>query len=710
MDLNEIAAVLVIMEEADREELARMVNALRLLEQKTDCPDEAKKLIMQAVGMTQSLLGLQENEPSYKDTFTQTMKALGVIVNQLLEKYSIGDQRQESVTPASLCSQTVPAREEEEAGERSEAEIDKEILVEFITESLDHLENVEAQLLALESNPQDQDPLNSAFRAFHSIKGTAFFLELKNIEKLAHNAEMLLDRARKKEIEMKGAFADLALNSADMLSVMIKALKEYEGGPVPSAPSGFGRLLDLLAHPDKAGAGEALEPAPVSSAKTTQASASAVPPDSQTKAVPPAVSAARKQNQAPEQAQAAGHSAREAADATVRVSTRRLDHLINMLGELVITHAMIAQHQDIAAEKDRALSRNVSQLGKITRNLQDVGMSMRMVPLKGTFQKMERVARDIARKSGKSIFFRMDGEETEIDRNMVEALNDPLVHMIRNAVDHGLESEAQRGPAGKPRQGSLLLRAYHATGNVVIEIKDDGRGLDREKIKAKAMEKNLISRGQELTDHDIYQLIFAPGFSTSDQVTTVSGRGVGMDVVKKNIESLRGRVDIQSTPGQGTQFTLQIPMTLAVIDGLLLNAGSQQYIVPTLNVKQALRPEEGQLSTVKQQGEMLMLRNTLLPVFRLHRLFHLPDAEEDPTRALLVVVEHDGKACALLVDSLLGQQQVVIKSLGRGFEHLQGISGAAILGDGRIRLILDIAGVIDMAWQEETPVAARVLV
>ncbi|RKY26816.1 MAG: chemotaxis protein CheA, partial [Planctomycetota bacterium] len=314
-----------------------------------------------------------------------------------------------------------------------------------------------------------------------------------------------------------------------------------------------------------------------------------------------------------------------------------------------------------------------------------------------TFQKMARLVRDLARKSGKAINFVTEGEDTEIDRNMVEAINDPLVHMMRNAVDHGIESREERMAAGKPETGTVTLRAYHAAGNVVIEIIDDGKGLDRDKILKKAIEKGIIEPGREPPDSEVFNLIMGAGFSTAEVVTDVSGRGVGMDVVRRNIESLRGKQEIASEKGKGTTFTVRLPLTLAIIDGMLLRVGRDIYIVSTASINQAFQPEEGAVSTVAQKGEMVMLRGELIPIVRLHRLFNVKEAHEDFNKSLLVVVESDNRRCALMIDEIIGQQQIVIKSLGKTFGNIRGISGGAILGDGHVGLILDVAGLLDLA-------------
>ncbi|MBU0754250.1 MAG: chemotaxis protein CheA, partial [Planctomycetes bacterium] len=385
-------------------------------------------------------------------------------------------------------------------------------------------------------------------------------------------------------------------------------------------------------------------------------------------------------------------------DETARVSTRRLDDLINMVGELVIANAMISQNSVILNDKDRSLQMNVAQISKIVRDLQDLSISMRMVPLKGVFQKMLRLVRDLARKSNKNVQFVIEGEDTEIDRTMVESLNDPLVHMIRNAMDHGIESREVRRDAGKPEKGTLRLRAYHAAGNVVIELEDDGKGLDLDKILAKAKKKGLVEPDKDLPDNEVFMLIFSAGLSTADKITDISGRGVGMDVVKKNIESMRGRVEVMSAKGEGSKFTIRIPLTLAIIDSMLVKVGNENFLIPTLNVSHVFRPEATAISSVQGKGEMFSHRGSFIPLYRLHEVFDVPEAKTEPTECIIiVVVDSDGEEYGLLLDELVGKQQVVIKSLNKGLGELDGISGAAILGDGKVGLILDINGVTQVA-------------
>jgi two-component system chemotaxis sensor kinase CheA len=326
-----------------------------------------------------------------------------------------------------------------------------------------------------------------------------------------------------------------------------------------------------------------------------------------------------------------------------------------------------------------------------------------MVPLKATVLKIARLVRDLARRRESMIHFISAGEDTEIDRNMVDLINDPLVHLVRNAVDHGIEPPEERERNGKPREGTLWLKAYHSGGNVIVEISDDGRGLDHNKIIQKAISKGLIQSGENMSESEVINLIFQPGFSTADKVTDVSGRGVGLDVVRKAVEALRGRVDVSSEPGKGCTFSICLPLTMAITDGMLVKVGSQRYILPTVNIDMSFRPDEQALSTIAGRGETVLFKNRVLPIFRLHRLFNIEGAVEDPTRGLLIIVGDGNQRCALLVDELVGQQQVVAKSLGNGIGKVQGISSGAILGDGRVGLILDPQEIATLARQTPHP-------
>lgn len=589
------------------------------------------------------------------------------------------------------------------------ADTDVDLLKEFVVECLDHISAAESSLLDLEVNPDGAELINTVFRAFHTIKGTSGFLGLDRIQKLAHLAESLLDRARNGQIKIRGGYADLALKSCDTLRTMIEALREAQPGQSLAIPSHLEDLLAELAAPESHGisdesqlqglrVGDILVGQGIASRETVEDVVQSKGNQKTGQALVESGVAAAQEVASALRTQKKLEGAD--ADSTIRVGTARLDSLINMVGELVIAQSMVAQDRTVAGAAD--LSRKVTHANKIVRELQDLGMSLRMVPLRATFQKMARLVRDLGRKSGKNVQFVSEGEDTEIDRSMVEVLGDPLVHMIRNSMDHGIESAEDRVKAGKAPAGTVTLRAYHAAGEVVIELRDDGRGLNKEKILAKALEKGLVVKGQEMTEGEIFALIFQPGFSTADKVTDISGRGVGMDVVRKGIDSLRGQIDVRSTPGQGTTFSLRLPLTMAISDSMLVRVGDHKYLLPTISVEHSFRPGAGQVFTVGGQGEMVQLRGQLLPMFRLHRLFSIPGAVDEPDKALLIVLEGHGQRCALMVDELLGQQQVVIKSLGSTFANVPGVAGGAILGDGRVGLILDPTGIVELSHRQNS--------
>ncbi|MHC4974974.1 MAG: Hpt domain-containing protein [Planctomycetota bacterium] len=417
---------------------------------------------------------------------------------------------------------------------------------------------------------------------------------------------------------------------------------------------------------------------------------------------PPARQATAEEQASTGMAIKQGKNAR--ANQTVKVNTARMDGLVDMVGELVIAHQMVVQDDTIQAVNEQRTQRNLTHVGKIIRDLQEVAMSLRMVTVKSTFQRMARLVRDLSSKSGKDIRFVMEGEDTELDRNVVEEIADPLVHMIRNACDHGLEPPDERNAAGKHDTGTLTLRAFHQSGSIVIEVEDDGRGLSREKILSKAVEKGLVPQDKdlsEISDYEVYNMIFLPGFSTADKITDVSGRGVGMDVVRRNIEALRGKAEIRSTPGRGSTFVMRLPLTMAIIDGMVVRVGSQRYVVPTLAIEQSYRPTADEIHTVVGRGEMARVRGSLLPIYRLNKVFGLSEGIDDLQEALLLVLEANDSRCSLVVDEILGQQQVVIKSLGHGIKSIRGVSGGAILGDGKVAPIVDVAGLVSEATKQE---------
>jgi len=582
--------------------------------------------------------------------------------------------------------------------------MDLDLYRSFVAEATEGLEQIEVKVLSLEESPDDKELLNAIFRTFHTLKGTSGFLSLEAVNHIAHHTENLLDKMRDSRLRANHQIVDFILDTVDLVKGLIGGILErIEAGKSPEIDvdlEAFSRKLAAVeSEPGATPAlGEVLvQKGLVSSedidAALAQQGSAEQPAKLGEILVHEGKATAKEVTQAlREQKQIAS----EAAARTVRVDTSKLDNLVDMVGELVITQSQVRQNPQLGGALDQKLTRDLSQLSRIISDLQRTAMSLRMVPIRQTFQKMIRLVRDLAKKSDKEVELVMQGDETEIDRNMVDEIYEPLVHMVRNAIDHGLERPEEREAAGKSRCGRVLLRAYHKGGSIIIEISEDGRGLHRERIVAKAIEKGLIDRGDHLDDHEVWNLIFAAGFSTAEKVSEVSGRGVGMDVVRRAVEKLHGKIDIQSTLGQGTIFSMRLPLTMAIIDGMVVKVGPERYIIPTAAVRESLRLERGAYFTVAGRGEMINIRGKLMPLIRLHQLFDVVPRYSDPYTSLIVVVENEGRQKCLMVDELLGKQELVIKSLGEALKSLKGVTGGAILGDGRVGLIMDVGGIFDL--------------
>ncbi len=411
--------------------------------------------------------------------------------------------------------------------------------------------------------------------------------------------------------------------------------------------------------------------------------------------------ALQKQKQQESSAQA-----KKADTASIRVDTAKIDKLINLVGELVITQSMLS---DLGVRFDMSqhhvLLERMAELERNTREIQERVMSIRMLPIGTAFSRFPRLVRDLSAKAGKKIQLVLSGEETELDKTVIESIGDPLTHLVRNSADHGLEPPEERLDNNKQEVGTIRLNAFHEGGSICITVEDDGRGLNRDRIVAKAVKQGLIGENEKLTDDQIWPLIFKPGFSTAEKITDVSGRGVGMDVVKRNIEGLGGTVTIKTVPGQGTTFTLKLPLTLAIIEGMTVRVGRETYIVPLLSILESIQPKEGTVKTVVEKGELINVRGTYLPVIRLYEVFGLKPEHTLSTKAILLILETEGERVAVMVDEILGQQQVVIKSMEQNFRKVEGIAGATILGDGTVGFILDVRGLLEIA-RRETLVAA----
>jgi len=614
---------------------------------------------------------------------------------------------------ASAPTKETPSVLAEEAPLNLNLADDADLLREFINESREHLDNIEQGVLVLEKQPSDAEMLNTVFRAFHTFKGGAGFLNLIPINRLAHVLESLLDLARQSKLTIDAQVIELILRGRDVLKQFLDEIEGQLSGsrPVTSITIPTAMLkAEVQEVIDAVNSGNGIAPA----AAATPAPVAAEPPASlldqiisQTSAAPEPASvepaakeAAPTENvvaAAPVAAQAAAANVAAQQGSMVKVDTAKLDGLLDLVGEMVIAQSLVGQDMSQFANLNPQFARNMAQLGRITKELQRVSMAMRMVPIRSVFQKMARVARDISTKQRKKVNFVTSGEDTELDRGVVEELNDPLLHMIRNSMDHGLETPDKRTAAGKDPVGTLQLKAYHQGGNIVVEIQDDGAGLNREKILKKAVERGLTMADKVHTDEEVFAFIFGAGFSTAEKITDLSGRGVGLDVVRRNIEKMRGRVDISSQQGKGTTFKINLPLTLAIIDGLIVKVGEERYIIPTLSVRESFRLRPEMLTRLQNRAEVVTVRGRVIPLLRLNELFGVKSSVKDAGESIVVVVQSGTDVRCLLVDGLLHKQEVVIKNLNDMMVHKNhSLAGAAILGDGQVGLILDVNALVNL--------------
>ncbi len=564
-----------------------------------------------------------------------------------------------------------------------------EMLERFVEEAVEQLEVVEESMLKLQEEPDNQETIQEAFRSLHSFKGNCGFSGYADLEKLAHKTETLMDNLKEGHIKADASTIQTMLHMVDVFNQAIADISK--GGPGSIQNSSV--LLDLL---------EDIIPAQT----TTKPAAPIVRPEIQQSE---ALFLLREKTELPVKEESSGQNkadipetsanrSRSIARQDIRVNLAKLDQLINLVGELVIAEAMVTRNPDLKGYEFENFERSSTHLNKIVRDLQDITLSVRMIPVSGVFRKMIRLVHDLSVKAHKKVNLELLGEETEIDKTVSELIADPLVHLVRNAIDHGLESPQERLAQGKDETGEVILEAKHEGGEIWISIKDDGRGLDRQKILNKAIEKGLLKDdGSHLEDSQVYDFIFHPGFSTADKVTDVSGRGVGMDVVKRNIEKIKGHIDIRSQPGFGTVIALRIPLTLAIIDGMLVRVGKARYTVPLLSIRESIQVEKDKITITMDGQELVKVREELVPIIRLHELHHIETDRRELVGGLVVIVEYRGESAALLIDEIIGEQQAVIKGLSNYVGSVKGLSGCTILGDGEISLILDIGGLVKKA-------------
>ncbi len=568
----------------------------------------------------------------------------------------------------------------------------------FFDEAQEHLESIEEKAMALGANAGDGETLNSIFRAAHSIKGGAGTFGFTQLTDATHEMETLFDGLRKGKGRADATTVRLLLDACDVFKGHIERLKAGDRGNDPAMDGVRAQLTGYRAPGTAADAA-----APASAPKESKATEESFFADREE--AKPAPYGLFEEKDAPVPAEKFGFFEPQAGEASteqtrrkgdassIRVSVEKIDRIVNLVGELVIAQAMLQQSSSQASgADDERLAHSLATLDRNTRDLQQAVMSIRMMPMEFVFSRFPRQVYDISTKLGKKVHLRTQGRETELDKELIELLVDPLTHVVRNAIDHGIESPEERVRAGKPETGTLGMRATHRGGSVIIEISDDGRGLDRERIIAKARELGMAA-DESMSDQDAWLLIFEAGFSTAKEVTSLSGRGVGMDVVRRNIASLGGSVSISTVKGEGTVIAIQVPLTLAVLDGMIVNVGGEQYIIPLEFVSEAFKPGPGDIRTIVNQASLVAVRGEQLPIVRLEDVVKLPAGGSPRPEPLCLVVEVDNRRAALLVDSLVGQQQLVVKSLDTNLHSVPGIAGATILGDGRVALILDIATV-----------------
>ena len=583
----------------------------------------------------------------------------------------------------------------------------------FFDEAHEHLESIEGHAMALGGGRDDIETLNSIFRAAHSIKGGAGTFGFTQLAEATHELETIFDGLRKGVGRADEHTVRLLLDACDVFGSHLARLKAGDRGH----DEAIDRLLAHMHNYQSGGTPAPAVPAPREGPTEEAFFETPAPQPAAGSAYglfePDAAGERAGKDQAAAPAPAARNSAegekfgffdaagaeggdqnrRRGDSSSIRVSVEKIDRIVNLVGELVIAQAMMQQSVGKAeGEEDERVSHSLATLDRNTRELQQAVMSIRMMPVEFVFSRFPRLVYDVSSQLGKQVRLRTQGQETELDKELVELLVDPLTHVVRNAIDHGIETPDERRRAAKEESGTVMMRATHRGGSVIIEVSDDGRGLDRDRILAKARELGMPV-SDAMSDREVWDLIFEPGFTTAKEVTSVSGRGVGMDVVRRNITSLGGSVSVQSHRGEGTTITIQLPLTLAVLDGMIVGVGGEQYIVPIEFVAEAFMPKPEDIRTLVNQPSLVAVRGEQLPIVRLEDVVQLPPREGARPEPLCLVVEVDSRRAALLVDSLIGQQQLVVKSLETNLHAVPGVAGATILGDGRVSLILDVSAV-----------------
>ena len=553
--------------------------------------------------------------------------------------------------------------------------------------------------MVLESNPGDLPTLEKIFRIAHNIKGSSRAVGFESLGVFTHEFESFLLKCKNGLIPINERSISLLLKCNDHVRICVDQLKADLDAVLDSAA-----LMEEIKIFESAPSDDVITAHDVRALEAAISESVSEHADSRPDHVEPlgtdpfaeleATTAQALTKVAPVVKAAASPVNSAGGDESIRVSLARLEKLLNFVGELVILQTVL--REQAYAANPQNLRRTVHQIGKVTKEVQDLSMSLRMVPLKQTFQKMQRIVRDTSQVLGKKVNLVLEGEDTEVDKTVLESLSDPLVHLIRNAVDHGVENPADRLAKGKPEAGTVHLRAFHQSGRLVIEVKDNGGGISGERLAQKAAEKGILRPGQTLTEKESIHLIFHPGFSTKAQVTEVSGRGVGMDVVKTNIEQMQGEILVDTVLGEGSTFKIVLPLTLAIIEGMIVRSGEEKFVIPLTHVHESVKIDKKDLKFATGIGEVLLLRGENIPAVRLTQLLDKGKKIEGSNELdqIAIVVRTQGEPFAVLVNDIIGQHEVVVKKLGTEVQHLRGYSGSAILGDGKPALILELSDLI----------------
>jgi len=575
--------------------------------------------------------------------------------------------------------------------------ITPEMTKQFAEESLELLDTVEHNILELEKNPENLKFIEESFRLIHTIKGNSGFFWFERIEKLCMGIETVFDSLRKKDKTADNSIISSLLSSFDMVRESLNeiAQEKYSNARNPEIDSKYhdslGNILIKMGAANEDTIEEALN---VQQKKLGEIllEKGNVTEDQLEKAL---------KKQGKKQNLQAGGSKALIKKQDIRVSTERLDKLFNLVGELITAETMVIHHPELEGLDLNHFQQSLTALSKITKEMQEVTMAIRMIPLDGLFNKMRRLIRDLSKKFDKKIVFLVSGEDTEMDRNVIDQISDPLVHIIRNAVDHGVESVTARQKSGKSAEGTIKLNAKYEGNEIWISIIDDGGGLNKERISEIAVDRGLLTQEQieSKTDSEIWPLIFEPGFSTNKVVSEISGRGVGMDVVKKNIEKLRGKVEILSKTGKGTTFILQIPLTLAILDGILFKSNDMLFSIPTTDIIEFHKPEAHQITTTNINQKVLKLRDEIIPLVKLSEFYELKTTSKDYTDGILIVATAYDKTIAILVDEIIGNRQFVIKALPEYLNNVKAVSGCSILGGGDVCLVIDTGAFISQVLE-----------